>query len=274
MQSFSGTRVNTINITGTNEGKQLHAGDVIGFGCETENRHTTDVNDNNYFVYKLEQIGDTVFPLINGPVTRENQDASQPSTSTSAINNNNNANRSVDIKPTLRPATNLAQQKANNLVLGIKEEISWCVHEYEKQNSCGAGGPSNAAKDVIDLCNESDDDLIIVEPMKKRQRSDDNDVTHQFNRYDVTNVSAIEMNASTCSDFMNNTSKMADEQQPTPISPVEIIHKIIARITQWECAWIVDSEVIIDPLEFRVVTSELPLKFEDFPTYRRYSRAK
>lgn len=65
------------------------------------------------------------------------------------------------------------EQQQTSLITGIKEEISWYTHEFEKGSR---GDASDSAKqnagDTVDLCDESDDDVIIDEPIKKRHRSE------------------------------------------------------------------------------------------------------
>lgn len=215
-------------------------------------------------------------------IFRETQDEYQPSTSAGSTITN-----CADVKPNLRQAQqeNAAQQRANNLILGIKEEISWYTHKYEKENRFEDGGPSNASE-IIDLCDDSDDDLIIIEQARKRRRTSDD--APYLSEHVATNgsTSNIENNATISdgghasanshssrgaqlsTDLLNTKSKPVINKQQIPATSVDIVEEVIAKITKWEHTWILEHE--LNPLEFRVNSTELPAKFDDFPTYRMY----
>lgn len=167
-------------------------------------------------------------------------------------------------------------QYANALLTDIKDEISWNVHEYDK-DMCHDYLPESHI-DSVDLCADSDDDVIIVEPVKKRKITDaqfDNDNT-TFNEptakkcaVDVTlpHSSRSEQLCNDLSSSQNTSSAQhtADVVQPIPTT-ADIVNGIITEITKWNYKWIIDHEPI--PVKYWIAPIEPKSKF-DLVSYQR-----
>lgn len=168
----------------------------------------------------------------------------------------------------------------NTVLTDIKEEISWNVHEYGK-DVCPGNFPATPV-DSVDLCDDSDDDVIIIEPIKKRHHPDpefdetlyepkakkcalDTTISHT-----VPHPSRSDQ---LCHDLMSTQSTTSAHCTPNilpsaqiMLSKDDIVNGIITEITKWNYKWIVDQEP--NPVQYWIAPCQPKFIF-DFASYQR-----
>lgn len=193
-QSKRGTYVNHTNY------KQsrciLSEGDFVGFGCKPlNNLKIIDTNDAKYFVYKIE-VGT---PSLESVAIDDDDDEIDENVQNNSGLESNNLNQSdqdgyctdgedaedamnaadddLDVKPDIHSLLRYEQivQNEENLNVNIKEEVSYLASGYERQinektTANNNNHPQPITNEIVDLCGDSDDDVIELNPAKKRQR--------------------------------------------------------------------------------------------------------
>lgn len=170
------------------------------------------------------------------------------------------------------------QQQQTQVVTSIKEEVSWYTHQYEKDGrGDGSDATNDNAAEAIDLCEDSDDDVIIDEPVKKRQRIETEPVTETTTETMTTetaNVQHLSRGQQLSMDMLNASSASpngrielsAHDIEQSRMTVDNMLDGIITEITKWDCKWIVDHES--DPLKYRLARCQPKLRFENILSYQ------
>lgn len=198
---------------------------------------------------------------------------------------NSDVDDNIDVKPNLEDLQPTEAQYVDTVLTDIKEEISWNVHEYDKDicNDCLPERPI----DSVDLCAESDDDVIIVEPIKKRKVTDlDAQFDNENDTFNEPTAKKCALDAATshilphssrseqlCNDLLStrittsthHTPNILPNGQPI-LTATEIVNGIITEITKWNYKWVVDHEP--NPVQYWIAPGQPKLTF-DFVSYQR-----
>lgn len=172
IQSLYGTRINSVNYKDSR--CIMTAGDLIGFGCNTNTRHLKDKNDHKYFVYRLSL--ETGGAPSSEPI--EILSDSDEDSSGNAFAGNLSVSDAIetddedcpsadeeDIKPDIHTL-----MRTVHLGVEIKKEIDWNCHEYDRGHQQSEPRIVNEIPYTVDDEDKLNEDIVVCEPPQKRIR--------------------------------------------------------------------------------------------------------
>lgn len=173
MQSRHGTYVNEINYKGSRT--ILAVGDQIGFGCNPKNRHVKEKSDRKFFVYRVAigneiKSGETI-ELSSGEEDDDNANGfNQLGNNLESDDEDCPSADEMDIKPDIH-----SLMRQNYEQMKIKEEVDWNCYEYDRsqRNQTNDNNQVNNNGHVEEIyVSDTEDDVCMVEPPRKRIRNE------------------------------------------------------------------------------------------------------